>query len=81
MSCEMTFQAMQVNDRVDGMYAWLPSRLTESVIAASIIVAALNNISPSSPKVGPALPSPLGCCMALVLPRCWRIWVCRRAPG
>ena len=56
----------------------LPGRLTESVIAASIIIAALNNVFPRITEGVGALRSRLACCTDLASPRCSRIWVCRQ---
>ena len=48
-SCDLTFQAMQVNDRVDGSYAWLPfrARCARAVRELDIHYSAMDGFDPS----------------------------------
>lgn len=48
-SCDLTFEAIQVNDRVDGSYAWLPFRAKcpKPVTELSIHYSVLEGVDPS----------------------------------
>jgi hypothetical protein len=47
--CDLTFQPLQVNDRVDGSYAWLPfkARCAEAVKDLNIHYTAMDGLDPS----------------------------------
>jgi hypothetical protein len=47
--CDLTIQSMQINDRVDGTYAWLPftARCSDSVEQLTIRYSVMDGIDPS----------------------------------